>query len=155
FTLGRLVPADIPLLAHLFPTLQRIPSVRRTVEAARPRREVFDERIRGERALCELLAKIASARPLVLWFDDLQWGDLDSANILKAWPEQLASSGILLIYSYRSDEVATSPCLQELFSATPWTRQCEERVIDLSSLESEAVRELCESRLGALALERP
>ncbi|HKP59423.1 MAG TPA: protein kinase [Polyangiales bacterium] len=155
FTLGRLVPSDIPLLAQLFPTLQRIPSVRRTVETSRARLEGFEQRMRGERALREMLAKIASTRPLVLWFDDLQWGDLDSANILKAWPEQLASSAILLVYSYRVDEVATSPCLQELFSATPRTRQCEERVVDLSGLQPEAVRELCESRLGPLALQRP
>jgi eukaryotic-like serine/threonine-protein kinase len=157
FDLGRLLPAEITDLAQLFPALQRLPSVRRLVESSRPRGEAVEVRIRGERALRELLANAAAKRPLVLWFDDLQWGDLDSTNILKSWPEQLASSPILLIYSYRREEMATSPCLRELLGPAqrPRTRQTVEPIVDLSGLPPQAVRELCERRLGSVALEHP
>jgi serine/threonine protein kinase len=157
FDLGRLLPVDVTDLAQLFPTLQRVPSVKRLVETTRARGEAVEARIRGERALRELLANTSAKRPLVLWFDDLQWGDLDSTNMLKAWPEQLASSPILLIYSYRREEMATSPCLRELFGPAqrPRPSQAIEHIVDLSGLEPEAVRELCERRLGGVARERP
>jgi serine/threonine protein kinase len=156
FDLGRLLPVDVAELAQLFPVMQRVPSVRRLLETTKSRADATQARMRAEAALRELFSRLATRRPLVLWIDDLQWGDLDSANILKAWREQLASSPILLVFSYRSDEVETSPCLRELLERAVRSRsQAVERIIDLAALEQDDVRELCERRLGAVALERP
>jgi hypothetical protein len=92
-----------------------------------------------------------------MWIDDLQWGDLDSANILKAWRDQLAESPILLVFSYRSEEVETSPCLRALLDSPPPVRGAvtQDRVIDISALAQDDVRVLCERRLGAVAREHP
>lgn len=157
FDLGRLLPVDVAELAQLFPVLQRVPSVRRLLETTKTRVDALQARMRAEAALRELFSRLAMRRPLVLWIDDLQWGDLDSTNILKAFPEQLAASPILLIFSYRSDEVETSPCLRALLERAPRARaeQIRERLIELSALDQDEVRLLCERRLGTVARDRP
>jgi serine/threonine protein kinase len=155
FDLGRLLPVDVAELAQLFPVMQRVPSVRRLLETTKSRVDALQARMRAEAALRELFSRLATRRPLVLWIDDLQWGDLDSTNILKAWPEQLASSPILLVLSYRSDEVETSPCLRALLERAPRAVEVRERIVDLSALDEDDVRVLCERRLGTLARDRP
>jgi serine/threonine protein kinase/tetratricopeptide (TPR) repeat protein len=156
FDLGRLLPVDVAELAQLFPVMQRVPSVRRLLEATKSRGDVLQTRMRAEAALRELFSRLAMRRTLVLWIDDLQWGDLDSTNILKSWREQLATSSMLLVFSYRTDEVETSPCLRALLDRAPQSRnQAREQIIDITALEQDDVRELCERRLGSVALERP
>jgi hypothetical protein len=158
FDLGRLLPVDVAELAQLFPALQRVPSVRRLLEMTRARGDVLQARIRAEAALRELFSRLATRRPLVMWIDDLQWGDLDSANILKAWPEQLASSPLLLIFSYRIDEIETSPCLRALLERAqprPGATVARECIVDIRGLGHDDVRVLCERRLGTLAQDRP
>lgn len=107
------LPHNREALAQLFPVMQRIAQV----GAARPglrepdrlelRRMAFD-------ALWEMLQRLASSQPVVLFIDDLHWGDLDSASLLS---EILRSSGrlpLLIICSYRSEYAQTSQCLKAI-----------------------------------------
>jgi eukaryotic-like serine/threonine-protein kinase len=157
FDLGRLLPVDIAELSQVFPVMQRVPSVKRLVETMKLRADALQARVRAEAALRDLFSRLASRRPIVLWIDDLQWGDLDSANILKAWRDQLAESPILLVFSYRTEEVETSPCLRALLDSPPPVRgaAAQDRIIDISALAQDDVRVLCERRLGAVAREHP
>ncbi|HKP64726.1 MAG TPA: protein kinase [Polyangiales bacterium] len=155
FSIGRVLPSDLPELARLFPAVQRIPVVRPLLETSRGRADRVQARLAGEAAMREMFARLAHQRPLVIWIDDLQWGDLDSARILKTWQEQLGSSPALLIFTYRSDEVATSPALREVLEQGQRPRLVAPRIIELRPLDDRHVHALCDRRLGAVARERP
>jgi tetratricopeptide (TPR) repeat protein/predicted Ser/Thr protein kinase len=150
---AHLLPTEVATLAQLFPVLERLHAVQHRLSVARPQRDTMQERQRAEVALRDLFARLAADKPLLIWIDDLQWGDLDSASMLKAWLQQLAKLPLMLVFSYRSDEVATSSCLRLLLNrdADAPAAQSVEHCIDVSPLGSADVQALCRLRLGAAA----
>ncbi len=154
---GHLLPTDIAVLARLFPVLERLHAVQRLLTASKPRADAVHDRKRAEQALRELFGRVAARIPLVLWIDDLQWGDLDSASILSSWLEQSHSAPLLLVFSYRSEEVTTSSCLQHLLgrAADGGGARAKELTIVLSPLTSVDVEALCAQRLGVHAGQHP
>lgn len=112
-----LMPANVQALARLFPALRRIQTV---VRAQRRVLEIPDEREQKRRArtaLRELLQRLANRRPLILYIDDLQWGDRDSAELLSELLRPPEPPPLLLICAYRTEEQESSPILQELLSS--------------------------------------
>ena len=112
-----LLPGEIHALAGLFPVLSRVDAV---AECSRGRGAVdlLTRRRLAFGALRELLARIAEHRPLVLYIDDLQWADADSAALLSGLLRPPAAPPILLITSFRSEEVASQSFLADLVSLT-------------------------------------
>jgi len=53
----------------------------------------------------DFLAALAAQRPLVLLLDDLHWADPASLDLLRVLARQLAELPVLLLVSYRSDEL--------------------------------------------------
>jgi hypothetical protein len=146
---AHLLPAEITALAQLFPVLERLNAVKRLLSAAKPIRDALQNRKRAEEALRGLLYNVAARTPVVLWIDDLQWGDLDSARILKGWLGQPGQAPILFVFTYRSDEVSTSACLDHLLRVDRDSQQARviERSVDIVALESTDIQALCEQRL--------
>jgi len=109
-----LVPADAQALSVLFPVLGRLDAMvapaRRTFRLQDP----TEVRRRAFRAVRELLDNLARTRRVVLFIDDLQWGDLDSAALLASLMNRDDAPPILVVATYRSDEVDTSPLLGAL-----------------------------------------
>jgi hypothetical protein len=129
-------------LARVFPVLEQLAAMRKLLSQAPVRDEAVQERANAERALLELLRRVASRQMVVLFIDDLQWGDLDSVRILRSWLEAEETLPLLLVLSYRSDEQATNACLQHL-TADDQPRSAQELVIEVSPLPRPAIEAMC------------
>lgn len=116
-TLRKAVPEDSLPLVRLFPVLGQMPGA---TDAGKPSIDNVDQqelRQRAMNALRELLKWLGTRQPVVLYIDDLQWGDEDSAELLGDLMRPPESPRVLLLGSYRSEYVDTSLCLKALATA--------------------------------------
>ena len=111
----RLLPPDVAALTRVFPVLLQV----RAIAALRHDRALgtadpFSLRRRAFSALRELLGRLASRRQLVVFIDDLQWTDADSAVLLEdlLWPP--FAPAMLTLLSFRSEETAGKAFLRAL-----------------------------------------
>ena len=141
-----LLPRHISALSRIFPVLQRVAAVGHAPETTSGRDDPVEVRRRAFGALRELLARIGDRRPLVLFIDDLQWGDLDSAKLLNDLLQPPDPPRLLLLLSYRSEYVGTSACLQALTELRSHDEAAVEQVsLDVGALTPEESRQmLCE-----------
>jgi len=112
----RLLPDDVIALEQAFPVLGRVEAVAAAIEGRSIGQSKAELQRRAFAALGELIEHLARAVPLVLYIDDLQWGDVESAGLLA---RLLGPDGppMLFIASYRSEHVEASPLLPALFTA--------------------------------------
>lgn len=146
------VPRDVAALVRLFPVLQRAPAIAEAPRRVLAKVEPLQLRMRGFVALRELLARLSDRRPLVIFIDDLQWGDADSAALLTELAAPPDAPSFLLVASHRSEDVSTSAPLK-LFLASDSggaTKRSEEdvRMLHLAPLAREHVRALASTLLG-------
>src|SRR5207249_732126 len=101
------------------------------------------------RFLDELLVRLADRRPLVLFIDDLQWGDVDSAALLEVLLRPPDPPTLLLIGCYRSEEAYTSPLLKTVLPMRSATGESlEMRDILLPELSASEARQLALELVG-------
>ena len=92
------------------------------------------------------LAAAASARPLVLLLDDLHWADPASLDLLRFLARQLPALPLLLVVTYRADELTRRHPLYQLVPLL--VRESRAIRLDLRALPEDAVRELVRGRYG-------
>jgi tRNA A-37 threonylcarbamoyl transferase component Bud32 len=150
---SHLMPSDVAALAKLFPVLERVRAVQQLL-VSRSIDDAVNSRQRAELALRDLFARLSARSTLVIWIDDLQWGDLDSAAVLKSWLQRTSDRPILVLFSYRADELETSECLRAIFGdAAPLEAEVE--VVDVPPLAAKDVSAICRERLRELSADDP
>jgi hypothetical protein len=139
------LPADIWALARLFPVLRRVAPIAAALEP--PVADPQYVRRRAFVALRGLLAEMARRQPLVVWIDDVQWGDVDSVSLLFEMVRLPIAPPMLLVLSYRDEEAKSSPFVLEMRAR--WPVPAEVRDLVVGPLPSENARSLALRLLGA------
>jgi tRNA A-37 threonylcarbamoyl transferase component Bud32/tetratricopeptide (TPR) repeat protein len=143
-----LLPVNVQALTRVFPVLLRVEAI---AEAPRRGAETPDPqelRRRAARALRGLLERLCMHRPLVIWIDDLQWGDVDSVALLGELVRPPDAPSLLFIGSHRSEE-ARAPCLDALRNAfSAFRPQLDVRELEVGPLVRTESRELAALLLG-------
>jgi len=101
----------VSALIKLFPVLARIPAISE-VNTDQLEMDPFETKKRAIAALRKLLSVLAASRTIVLWIDDLQWGDADSGQLLRELLRPPEAPPVLCILTYREGTRHTSPFLR-------------------------------------------
>ncbi|MBV8519472.1 MAG: protein kinase [Acidobacteria bacterium] len=109
-----LMPTDVAALARLFPVLQELEPVVRARKRAVEIRDAQELRRRAFAALRELMARMADEHRVILFLDDVQWGDRDSAALLAEVLRPPDAPPLLVIACHRTEEMDGSPLLAEM-----------------------------------------
>jgi serine/threonine protein kinase len=108
------MPRYAGALARLFPVLKRVRALRRAPGEGLALAEPGEVRRRAFAAFRELLDNLCAIQPVVMYIDDVQWGDADSAALLAEAIRPPSPPPFLLVLSYRSEDAASSEFLRTL-----------------------------------------
>jgi len=111
------------------------------------------------RTITAWLRTAAAEQPLVLLLDDLHWADPDSLDLLDFVTRQLADTALLVIATYRSEEIHRDHPLYQMLPGLQRNRPVEVIRLALLSVDDtarlvEAYRGPCSPRLAAYLHER-
>jgi len=128
--INSLLPKDILAIVKLFPVLKQVIEITnveyRTIDIP----DFQELRRRAFSALRELFIQLSKERAVVLFIDDLQWGDLDSIALIQELICPPEAPPLFLIATYRSEERETSPILTTILS---W----EKKIADIEEISVE------------------
>jgi eukaryotic-like serine/threonine-protein kinase len=142
-----LVPRDAPALLRLFPALGRlelitsVPGRPATADAHELKRRAFG-------ALREIFTRIGDSRPLVLFIDDVQWGDADSAQLARDLFAPPDAPPLLLIVGYRGEADEGNELLRALRSPEASDAGWEHVDVSVGALPEADARALAIRLLG-------
>ncbi|MCY2967044.1 MAG: protein kinase [Planctomycetota bacterium] len=112
--LRMLIPEHVVALARIFPVLKRVKSIHEECQSDTVTNDLQELRRQAFGAFRELFWRIGRIQPLVVYLDDLQWGDIDSAALLTDLLGGERAPRMLLLAAYRSEYADSSVCLQAL-----------------------------------------
>jgi serine/threonine protein kinase/tetratricopeptide (TPR) repeat protein len=146
-----LMPREVPALARLFPVMLQVDSVFNAPQREQEVPDPFTLRLKAFAALRELLGRISDRQPLVLYIDDLQWSDADSTTLLEDLLRPPDAPPLLLLSSFRSEDIRARPFLKSLLEKAG-TDSCREVLVGaLSKTESyDLVRDLLGDNISAV-----
>jgi predicted ATPase len=141
------LPLQLGMGAHLLPGL--LPEIQLKLHDAEPTVELPPEqaRLRLFDAISDFLKAIALRQPVVLLFDDLQWTDAATSDLLLHISRRNRTAPVLIFGAYRpgdaDDNIALQHALAEL-----GRRHLLAGVLDVEPLSDDDTRALAESQLG-------
>ncbi len=146
-----LMPREVLALARLFPVMLQVDSVFNAPQREQEIPDPFTLRRKAFAALRELLGRISDRQPLVLYISDLQWSDADSTTLLEDLLRPPDAPPLLLLSSFRSEDLAAKPFLNSLLEKVGGESCREVLVGALSKTESHAMlRDLLGSSASGL-----
>src|SRR6266566_2019679 len=141
-----LLPEGVSALARLFPVLLRIEAVGDARIGEREPADPLTLRQRGFACLRQLLVRLSAQQPVLVFIDDLQWADRDSMVLLEDVLRPPDPPHVLLIASFRTEDLASQPFLRALLEHAD-TAAC--RACRLGPLTSADTMRLTETLLVA------
>lgn len=100
--------------------------------------------------LCEALEEMAAQEPLILIFEDLEWADPPTLNLISALARRRAQARLMILATYRPPKASTDSPLKELRQDLLMRRLCVE--ISLAPLSKSAVTALLRRELSQESL---
>ena len=141
-----LMPRNRAALARVFPVMLQVDSIFDARAGQAETLDLFTLRRHAFGALREILARLAEVKPLVIHIDDLQWADADSIYLLEDLLRPPEAPRLLLIASFRTEDIEEQPFLKQLLVQTG-TDSCRELFV--GPLDGGEARELARSLLTA------
>ena len=139
-----IMPRDVWTLARLFPVLRSVPGFALATGEA-----IADPQVLRQRsfvALRDLFAQLVRRHPLVIFIDDVQWGDSDSAALLLELMRPPLAPPLLLVMTYRDEDAKTNAFLLE--TSALWPAGADVREHPVGPLEPDEARRLALALLG-------
>jgi serine/threonine protein kinase/tetratricopeptide (TPR) repeat protein len=134
-----LMPREVLALARLFPVMLQVDCVFNAPQREQEIPDPFTLRRKAFAALRELLGRVSDRQPLVLYIDDLQWSDADSTTLLEDLLRPPDSPPLLLVSSFRSEDIQIRPFLKSLLEKVG-SESCREVLVGaLTKTESSAL----------------
>jgi tetratricopeptide (TPR) repeat protein len=140
--LAALLPPEIRSLARLFPTLERLLDRHSPSAAIRVLPDRLELRRLAFAALRSLFQRLAARQPLVVFVDDLQWGDEDSALLLTELLRPPDAPPLLLLVSSRTGERERGGALGKLLEGSALPGGPEIREVEVEGLRVEEAQVL-------------
>jgi len=132
-TIHRLSPTPFGAVAGTRELTKLFPVLERALIGGHRSRLTFHNPIeikrRAQSALRTILFELGRSKPILIWVDDVLWGDRDSATLLFNILQGADSPRAMLLLTYRSDEVDQSPFLVE------FNRLLAEQIASIPTLE--------------------
>ncbi len=139
------LPKNIGALAHVFPVLRRVEGIAELPQATAGDPQMVRQLAFG--ALRELFTSLSKRQQVVLFVDDVQWGDTDSAALLVELMRPPQAPPILLLTTHRTEEEETSPFIADMRGR--WPEDAEVRELTVGPLTLDDSRQLALSLLGS------
>jgi serine/threonine protein kinase len=139
------LPKNIGALAHVFPVLRRIVGVTALPQATAGDPQIVRQLAFG--AMRDLFAMLSQKQRVVLFIDDVQWGDTDSAALLVELMRPPSAPPLLLVTTHRTEEEETSAFLADL--RIRWPEEAEIRELTIAPLSFEDARSLALALIGS------
>jgi serine/threonine protein kinase len=149
--LSGVLPPEIDVLGRMFPKLEWLGTLARQAPPHLDRQQL---RRAGGRVLRELFRNVGRTATLVVFVDDLQWADLDSAEMLVELLRDAGSLTLLLMLGFRAETHPRSPALAFLLAAVAELRGVRFTHLPLQPLDPEAAAAMA-SQLLAPSGEHP
>ena len=151
---AELMPRDAAVLPQIFPVLRRVDAIALAPQRAGLMMDQYDLRRNAFAALRELLSRLGDRRQVILCIDDLQWGDADSASLLREVLRGPEAPRLMLIGSYRDGYEDRSAFLQLMATEAFGDFSLARYDLPLGPLTKEECRTLATRLAGAEIEER-